>query len=81
MSLIRDLALRCMCVCHPAAVQTFMQTLDQGRSSGALSPTTLAVMGRLCSLFGLGLVEGGLADLLEGGWIAGEWIRLCALCN
>ncbi len=50
-----------------------MQTLDQARSNGALGPKTLAVMGRLCGLFGMGLVEGGLADLLEAGWMTGKF--------
>jgi hypothetical protein len=49
-----------------------MQTLDQARSSGALSPATLAVMGRMCGLFGLGLLEGGAGTLLEAGWLRGE---------
>jgi len=49
-----------------------MQTLDEARSSGALSPSTLAVMGRLCGLFGLGLMEPGMGDLLEAGWLSGE---------
>lgn len=56
----------------PACYQTFMQTLDEARSSGALSPSTLAVMGRLCGLFGLGLLEPGMGDLLEAGWLSGE---------
>lgn len=49
-----------------------MQTLEQARGSGALGPSTLAVMGRLCGLFGLGLMEAGAGDLLEGGWLSGE---------
>jgi hypothetical protein len=56
------------CLCF----QNFMQMLDQARSNGALSPSTLAVMGRMCGLFGLGLMEAGVGDLLEGGWISGE---------
>lgn len=51
-------------------LQNFMQMLDQA-SNGALSPSTLAVMGRMCGLFGLGLMEAGVGDLLEGGWISG----------
>lgn len=62
------------CCCR--AAQTFMQTLEQARSNGALGPATLTVMGRMCSLFGLGLLEAGAGDLLEAGWLTGEGICL-----
>jgi hypothetical protein len=29
-------------------------------------------MGRMCGLFGLGLLEGGAGTLLEAGWLRGE---------
>jgi hypothetical protein len=51
--------------------QTFMETLQQARDSNALSPSVLAVLGRVCCLFGLGLVEAGAGDLLEAGWMTG----------
>jgi hypothetical protein len=57
------------------SLQNFMLMLDQARGNGALSPSTLAVMGRMCGLFGLGLMEAGVGDLLEGGWISGEFYQ------
>jgi hypothetical protein len=51
--------------------QTFMETLQQARDSRSLSPPLLAVLGRVCCLFGLSLVEGGAGDLLEAGWMTG----------
>lgn len=57
-----------------------MQTLDQARSSGSLSAPTLAVMGRMAGLFGLGLVEGGASDLLEAGWASGTCAVLSCCC-
>jgi hypothetical protein len=48
-----------------------METLQQARDSGSLSPSVLAVLGRVCCLFGLGLVEAGAGDLLEAGWMTG----------
>uniref|UniRef100_A0A383WBN6 Acyl-coenzyme A oxidase n=2 Tax=Tetradesmus obliquus TaxID=3088 RepID=A0A383WBN6_TETOB len=53
-------------------LQTFMDTLQQARDAGSLSPPVLAVLGRLCCLFGLGLVEAGSGDLLEARWMTGE---------
>lgn len=38
----------------------------------ALAPEALAVLGRLAALFGLGLLERGLGDLLEDGYLTGE---------
>lgn len=49
-----------------------METLHQARSEGTLAPAILAVLGRCCTLFGLGLVEAGAADLLEAGWMSGK---------
>jgi hypothetical protein len=60
--------------CRP--LQTFMETLQQARDSGALSPSVLAVLGRVCCLFGLGLVEAGAGDLLEAGWMTGGFCGL-----
>eukprot|EP00879_Flechtneria_rotunda_P021197 GHRR01022330.1.p1 GENE.GHRR01022330.1~~GHRR01022330.1.p1 ORF type:complete len:634 (+),score=214.56 GHRR01022330.1:589-2490(+) len=57
--------------CEMVLLQTFMETVDQATSSGQLSASTLAVLGRCCSLFGLSLVEGGAADLFEAGWMTG----------
>lgn len=58
-----------------------MDTLQQARDAGSLSPPVLAVLGRLCCLFGLGLVEAGSGDLLEAGWMTGRmqdalWLQL-----
>eukprot|EP00878_Enallax_costatus_P005125 GHUV01005387.1.p1 GENE.GHUV01005387.1~~GHUV01005387.1.p1 ORF type:complete len:651 (+),score=176.60 GHUV01005387.1:188-2140(+) len=53
-------------------LQTFMETLQQARAEGSLAPATLAVLGRCCTLFGLGLVEAGAADLLEAGWMGSK---------
>jgi hypothetical protein len=61
-----------LCTKTPHKKQTFMQTLEQARGCGALGSSSLAVMGRLCGLFGLGLMEAGAGDLLEGGWLSGE---------
>ena len=56
-----------------------METLQQARAEGSLAPPTLAVLGRCCTLFGLGLVEAGAADLLEAGWMSGRWWVLSPL--
>eukprot|EP00775_Hariotina_reticulata_P005806 gene5807-6046_t len=57
--------------CEMVLLQTFMQTLDEARAQQQLMPATLAVLGRCCCLFGLGLLEAGAADLLEAGWLTG----------
>lgn len=62
-------------MCCVLRLQTFMETLQQARAEGSLNPSTLAVLGRCCTLFGLALVEAGAADLLEAGWMTGKLER------
>jgi acyl-CoA oxidase len=44
----------------------------QQQAAAPLSRPTMAVLRRLCLLFGLTLLEGGAGDLLEAGYMSGE---------
>jgi len=57
--------------CETVLFSTFADTVGQLASGEALQPATCGALGRLCILFGLSLLEAGLGDLLEDGYMTG----------
>ena len=58
--------------CETVLFSTFANTVGQLASGESLQPATCGALGRLCILFGLSLLEAGLGDLLEDGYMTGR---------